>query len=169
MLNVNCLLRSMRISRDSCMVITLSGCILPISNKPSDSTRELKIRSTPLSIRKDLIKVEKRDTKIAKYWARIPVSGRRGGVWVAIKPHQDIPDDVEICESKLFRRGSDFYLHLTIQKEIDFVKVETSDCVSHALPSFTVSERTVVMAIDIGEANPMASVELWGLERKGKT
>ena len=28
-----------------------------------------------MSIRKDLIKVEKRDTKIAKYWARIPVAG----------------------------------------------------------------------------------------------
>jgi len=34
----------------------------------------------PLSIRKDLIKVEKRDTKIAKYWVRIPVAGRRGGI-----------------------------------------------------------------------------------------
>jgi len=122
----------------------------------------------PLSIRKDLIKVGKRDTKIAKYWARIPVAGRRGGVWVAIKPHQDIPDDVEICESKLFRRGSDFYLHLTIQKEIDFVKVETSDYVLYAPPSFTVSERTVVMAIDIGEANPIASVELWGFGMQRK-
>jgi len=110
----------------------------------------------PLSIRKDLIKVEKRDTKIAKYWARIPVAGRRGGVWVAIKPHQDIPDNVEICESKLFRRGSDFYLHLTIQKETNFVKVKTSDYVLYASPSFTVSERTVVIAIDIGEANPIA-------------
>lgn len=94
--------------------------------------------------------------------------GRKGGVWVAIKLHQDIPDDVEICESKLFRRGSDFYLHLTIQREIDFVKAETSDYVSYAPPSFTVSERTVVMAIDIGEANPMASVELWGFGTQRK-
>ena len=34
----------------------------------------------PLSIRKDLLRIERRDTKIAKYWARIPVKGRRGGV-----------------------------------------------------------------------------------------
>ena len=32
----------------------------------------------PLSIRKDLIRVEKRDTKIVKYWARIPIAGKRG-------------------------------------------------------------------------------------------
>ena len=120
-----------------------------------------------MSIRKDLIKVEKRDTKIAKYWARIPVAGRRGGVWVAIKPHQDIPDDVEICESKLFRRGNDFYLHLTIQKEIEFVN-ETSDYVLYAPPSFTVNEKTVVIAIDVGEANPMTSVELWGFGMQRK-
>lgn len=44
----------------------------------------------PLSIRKDLIKVERRGTKIANYWARIPVAGRRGGVWVAIIPHEEI-------------------------------------------------------------------------------
>ncbi|MHA1409141.1 MAG: RNA-guided endonuclease InsQ/TnpB family protein [Candidatus Odinarchaeia archaeon] len=116
----------------------------------------------PLSIRKDLIKVECRDTEIAKYWARIPVAGRRGGVWVAIKPHQDIHEDVEVCESKLFRRGNDFYLHLTIQKEIDFINVETSDYILYTPSSFAINEKTMVITIDIGEANPIASVELWG-------
>ena len=29
----------------------------------------------PISIRNDVLKIEKRDTKIAKYWARIPVKG----------------------------------------------------------------------------------------------
>ncbi|MEX2722113.1 MAG: hypothetical protein Q6362_011985 [Candidatus Wukongarchaeota archaeon] len=32
----------------------------------------------PISVRKDLLKVEQRGTKIGKYWARIPVAGRRG-------------------------------------------------------------------------------------------
>ncbi len=122
----------------------------------------------PLSIRKDLIKVERRDTKIAKYWARMPVAGRRGGVWVAIKPHQEIPEDVEFCESKLFRKGNEFHLHLTIQKEIDFVKVETSNYVLYSPPSFMINERTVIMAIDIGEANPITSVELWGFGEQRK-
>lgn len=65
---------------------------------------------------------------------------------------QKLLEDVEICESKLFRRDSDFYLHLTTQKEIGFVKVKTSGHVLYASPSFTVNEGTVVIAIDIGEA-----------------
>ncbi|RLG36655.1 MAG: hypothetical protein DRN91_07445 [Candidatus Alkanophagales archaeon] len=40
----------------------------------------------PLSIRKDLIKVERRDTKIAKYWARIPVAGRRVEFGLLLSP-----------------------------------------------------------------------------------
>jgi len=45
--------------------------------------------------------VEKRDinTKLTKYWARIPVKGRRGGVWVAIKPHEEIKPEYEICDA----------------------------------------------------------------------
>ena len=54
-----------------------------------------------------MLKIERRDTKIAKYWARIPVKGRRGGVWVAIKPHRPIEPDMEICESKLFKKGGE--------------------------------------------------------------
>ena len=60
----------------------------------------------PLSIRKDLLKIEERDTKIARYWARIPVKGRRGGIWVAIKPNVPFPEEFEVCESKLLRKNS---------------------------------------------------------------
>ena len=107
--------------------------------------KKIKDKEYPLSIRKDLIKVEKRNTKIAKYWARIPVKGRRGGVWVAIKPHQEIPEEAEICESRLMRRNGRFFLHLTVQKDVDVV-----------LPS----KHVAVIAIDIGEANPLTSVVL---------
>jgi putative transposase len=47
------------------------------------------------------------------------VKGRRGGVWVAIKPHCQIEPDMEICESKLFKRNGDFYLHIIVQKEVE--------------------------------------------------
>jgi len=112
-------------------------------------------REYPLSIRKDLLKIERRDTRIAEYWARIPVKGRRGGVWVAIKPHGPIEPDMEICESKLFRRDGDFYLHIVVQKEID-------------IPDPKLTGKTVIIACDIGEANPIAAVELWnyGAERR---
>lgn len=44
------------------------------------------------SIRKDLIRIEGQNTKIAEYWARAPVKDRCGGVWVAIK-YCEIPND----------------------------------------------------------------------------
>jgi len=37
-------------------------------------------RMKGVPIRKDLIDIQRRDTKIAKYWARIRVKGVRGGV-----------------------------------------------------------------------------------------
>ncbi|MFQ6130024.1 MAG: RNA-guided endonuclease InsQ/TnpB family protein [Candidatus Hadarchaeaceae archaeon] len=76
-------------------------------------------REYPLSIRKDLIRVERRDTKIARYWVRIPVKLRRGGVWVAVKPHCGITNDLEICESKLLRRNGEYFLHLTVKREAE--------------------------------------------------
>lgn len=109
----------------------------------------------PLSIRKDMLKIERRETKIAKYWARIPVKGRRGGVWVAIKPHYPIEPDMEICESKLFKRNGDFYLHIVVQREV-------------VVPNPELTEKTVIIACDVGEANPITTVELWnyGTERR---
>jgi len=102
----------------------------------------------PLSIRNDLLKVERRNTKIAKHWAGIPVKGKRGGVWVAIKPHCPIELDMEICESKLFKKNGSFFLHIIVQKEVKIPKLEITD-------------KTVLIACDIGEANPLTSVELW--------
>lgn len=99
----------------------------------------------PLSIRKDLLKVEEKDTKMTHYWARIPVAGRRGGVWVAIKPHCEMHGDIEIGESKLIRKDSRFFLNITVQKE---VKIQyPSD------PS-----KLAVIACDVGEANPVSFV-----------
>ncbi len=117
----------------------------------------------PLSIRKDLIRVERRDTKIARYWARIPVAGRRGGIWVAIKPHQDIPEDVSFGESKLYRKDGRWYLNLVIEKEVEVKKVEDKGVKGY---QFGEIRRPVVIAIDIGDKNPVTSVELRGSEKK---
>lgn len=48
-------------------------------------------REYPLSIRKDLIRVEHQDTKIARHWACIPVKLRRGGVWSPSSPTARLP------------------------------------------------------------------------------
>jgi putative transposase len=95
----------------------------------------------PISIRKDLLKVERQNTKIAQYWVRIPVSGRRGGIWVAIKPHCPIEPDMEICESKLFKHNEEFFLHITVQKEVE----PKTDC-------------NGVLAVDLGIHNIAVTV-----------
>ncbi|MFB0544239.1 MAG: RNA-guided endonuclease InsQ/TnpB family protein, partial [Asgard group archaeon] len=83
----------------------------------------------------------------------MPVKGRRGGAWVAIKPHCPIEPNMEFCGSKLFKRGGEFYIHITVQKEVEVPKPE-------------LTKKTFVIACDIGEAKPLVSVELWD---KGKT
>jgi len=96
-------------------------------------------REYPLSIRKDLLKIERRDTKIAEYWARIPVKGRRGGVWVAIKPHCLEPD-METCESKLFKRKalSNLFssIHILVKIHPHYICVASSPRFRIGLPAF---------------------------------
>jgi putative transposase len=75
----------------------------------------------PISIRKDLIQIEKKDTKLAKYWFRMRVKSKRN-LWLAIKPHQPISDDVEFQESKLLKKNGQYFIYLTIQKEIKIKK-----------------------------------------------
>jgi len=77
-----------------------------------------KMRGIP--IRKDLIDIQRRDTKIAKYWARIRVKGVRGGVKVALVHQPIIFEEWAICESLLVRTdGGEFYLHVTVKKDVE--------------------------------------------------
>jgi len=99
-------------------------------------------REYPLSIRKDLIKIERRDTKLVRYWVRIPVKLRHGGVWVAIKPHCEITDGLEICESKLLRRNGEYFLHLAVKREVELKTSYSS-----------------VLAIDLGIRHVACSVD----------
>lgn len=85
-------------------------------------------REYPISMRKDLIQIEHRDTKIAKYWARIRVKGCKN-LWVAIKPHTNIPEDIIFSESKLIKKPNGFWIHLTIEKEVK-IKTEYDDILS---------------------------------------
>ena len=72
----------------------------------------------PISLRNDLIKIERQETKLVPYWIRVPVAGRRGGLWLPVKPHCDFPDEFEISESKIVKKKGEFYIHITIHKEI---------------------------------------------------
>ncbi|MEA1905070.1 MAG: transposase [Candidatus Hadarchaeota archaeon] len=100
-------------------------------------------REYPLSIRKDLIRVERRDTKLVRCWVRIPVKLRRGGVWVAVRPHCEIDADLEICESKLLRRNGEYFLHLTVKREVELKQSYSS-----------------VLAVDLGIRHTACSVDM---------
>jgi len=88
----------------------------------------------PLSIRNDLIKIENKKTKLVKYWVRVPVAGKRGGIWLPVKPHCDFPKNYEICESKVLKKNDKFFIHITIKKEVE-IKTSYSS----------------ILAIDLGE------------------
>ena len=87
--------------------------------------KKIKQKEYPISLRRDLIQIERKDTKLSKYWFRIRVFGRKK-LWVAIKPHQDISEDVKFQESKILRKNNNFFVYLTIQKEIKIKKSYSS-------------------------------------------
>jgi len=90
-------------------------------------------RMKGIPIRKDLIDIQRRDTKIAEYWARIRVKGVRGGVKVALAHQPFNFDEWKVCESLLIRKDGDFYLYVTVKKDVELGK-----------------EYASIIAIDIG-------------------
>jgi len=95
----------------------------------------------PLIIRRDTLKVEKRDTKLASYWARIPIGGVRGGIWIAIIPHCDFPEGCSIREAKLLKLPKGWFLYITVQREVEIKPVDG-----------------IVLAVDLGEKRLATSV-----------
>ena len=87
----------------------------------------------PLSIRNDLIRIQHKPNTIAEYWLRVPVKGRRGGLWVAIRPHQPIPDDAEFLEAKIKRKRKGWFADIVIQKQIEPLRTRN------------------ILAVDLGE------------------
>lgn len=80
----------------------------------------------PLFLRNDTFKVEKAEkSEEFDYWARIPISNVWGGVWVPIKPHQEIPEDMNIHDSKIVWEEYGFELHLSVSFEVSFQTPES--------------------------------------------
>jgi putative transposase len=82
----------------------------------------------PISLKPQRYKLEQNNNKLSKYWLRIPTKYYNNKnkfskkLWVAIKPHQPIPNDVEFQESKLLKKNGQYFVYLTIQKEIKIKK-----------------------------------------------
>ncbi|MFH1473342.1 MAG: hypothetical protein ABIE55_00455 [Candidatus Aenigmatarchaeota archaeon] len=89
------------------------------ANKQQSLRYYKKIKSDkryPISIRKDQIILKKTKHKFCKYWVRIPVKQRRGGLWLPIKPHCKFPKDYKLCESKIFKKDNNFEIHIVVKK-----------------------------------------------------
>jgi len=114
----------------------------------------------PLSIRKDLIDIRQTNNKLAKYWVKIPVKKKRGGINLPIKPHQDFPEDCEICESKLFKKRSEFWIHITIQIQ---VKIKNS---YSSILSIDLGEKTIATTVSVTQSG-IQKVNFYGKEIRG--
>lgn len=103
----------------------------------------------PVILRRDCFRVERQNTRLSRWWAKVPVHG--GSIWVPIQlPYNQEPllgEDVR--ETKLIRRKGRWFLHITVQKSV-WVEIPTDP------------EKVVVIGVDLGEANPAASVVLAG-------
>lgn len=91
-------------------------------------------RHYPLVIRRDTLKVERRNTRLSSYWARIPIGGIRDGIWVAIIPHCDFPEGCSFREAKVLKLKKGWFIYFTVQKEVEDIELSGA-----------------ILAIDLGE------------------
>lgn len=91
-------------------------------------------RKQPLIIRRDLIKIKKNENKLSNFWAKIPIYKK--SIWVAIQfpKNQEELLNCSIRESKLIHKKDNWYLLITIQKEVKLKKSYSN-----------------ILAVDLGE------------------
>lgn len=96
------------------------------------------------------IRIEKRKTKISKYWLKFPVYNpekKRGkSIWVALAfpyKYDELLTTCKLRDSKVTKKGEDYYVHLVFQKEI----------------KITIPSNPTILAVDLGEKRIATSVE----------
>ena len=80
----------------------------------------------PMILRNDCIRLVCKETKLTKWWIKIPVYNVHGGIYVPIvfsRKQENLIYEGKICDSELIKRGKDFYVHIVIKKEIQMRKV----------------------------------------------
>jgi len=68
-----------------------------------------------LILRRDVYRA---DSKLTLYWLKIPIYGVRGGINVPIKTHEPITEDMVCREAKIIRRGDEWFVYITVEKEV---------------------------------------------------
>ncbi len=119
--------------------------------------RKLKQKEYPLSLRKDLINIQKSKT----FWfLKIPVAGVRGGIKVPIRPHREFPKNFFLCESKIVRKNNKFVAMLTI--EFDTPKLRKCS----SILSVDLGERFTATAVLLQDGN-VVKARFYGKEIRG--
>jgi IS605 OrfB family transposase len=96
-----------------------------------------------LYVRKQNAKLEKRNTKLAKYWFRLAGSHKQKPIWLGLQG-RTLPDDCKIKDSLLKSKGKEYYLLITIEQERIIPRVNPQK----------------ILSIDLGLCRPIASVML---------
>lgn len=96
--------------------------------------KKFKKQNFPISISNQRLKIKEVNNKLSRFWVKIPVKSKRGGLWLAIKPHREFPNDYKLGESKLLKKEDEFWLYIVVRKEIEIKKSYSS-----------------IIAVDIGE------------------
>ena len=107
----------------------------------------------PMILRNDVINIQRRDTKLARFWLKIPIAGVWGGIKVPLQfPHNQnsLVEECRLRESKLIWKGDHWGVHLVFEKEIE-------------TPDFHANSR--VLGVDFGERHIATSVEWDGRAR----
>lgn len=79
----------------------------------------------PWFVRNDVVEIEyphsleQHETELSNWWLELPVSQVYGGVRVPITPHESIPNNADLRDSKIVKDDGDYYAHLTVQVERD--------------------------------------------------
>jgi putative transposase len=114
----------------------------------------------PLIIRNDCIKVKETNNKLCKYWARIPLYKK--SIYIAIAfpyKNKELLFSGKIRETKLKRHRNNWYLLITVEKE-----VKTDYNISSVL-SCDLGERHLLSTVLVGD-NSMKP-EFYGDEARG--
>ena len=96
--------------------------------------KKFKKQNFLISISNQRLKIKETDNKLSRYWIRIPVKTKKGGIWLPVKPHKELPKDCRLGESKLIKKDDEFWIHIVVKLEIEIKKSYSS-----------------ILAIDIGE------------------
>ena len=111
--------------------------------------RKARKEKQPMPLASQSTKLKTTNRKLTPYWFRIPVHGKRGGIWLPIMPHENIDSSWEIREAKVFKRKKDFWIYITIRKEVE---IRTS---YSSVLALDVGEKVIAAAVLSSEPKPI--------------